>query len=1123
MQRSSLHLCCQSLVKLQNVLSARAPCALFIAAALLLVLSSATSAQSVSDRHWVTYRQPDGLASNDVFAIVAQDGAVWVATANGVSRYNGLWQSYTTMFSQTPDGFEQVPFGKVTALALDRREGRLWAGIETGVVARWQEDTGWLVVSSIDAKISSLASSGNTLWIGTDSGLLRLEDGALQPVSEIGETPIYAIKVLDGFVWIGAQDALWMMSDNMTAIEEHRPRHQESGALLNGPFTAIWLQSVNDIWAATPTTIFEYYADRREAVSYPFPFGNDVASITAIEVAEKDSIWVTSNGAGAAQFRLAGKEIASMRSWGSAMQGGLTADNVRDVVTDQDGSVWFATSVGVYRYQPWAFLDVGDIVDALPVNDLMFDRLGNLWVATAGEGVQVRSDRYRQATVYLPDGIGLPGGTIYALQQDELGRVWAATNRGIAYYESQKWRQPPVLRNEALTTVGVMRADALGLWIGTASGLLRYQFANQSIYTEPLTRGQSITAMEFDSLGQLWVAGGNGAIWRYTTDQRWQRVTRPAEPMPSDTPVAVFAPESEPPGSMLVAFRSGGVYRYQNSTWISLEKSRKIGEQRIYALLSDPATDSIWIGGETGLTRIDSYGVARFDSQDGLQLGAVRAIVRDASGGYWFGGDRGLAYYTPEQGKPWVHVAEVRGADWQEQSQGWGAHTDVPIEVAFTYGDLQTNAAKLQIFSRLLHDDEVQSWQLLPTKMFLSTFATPGRYTLEFMVRDQALNYSPVQSIDFVVTPAPVYVAVPILGKVESRVFQLLVLFGMLAVVGFGFVSFEIVQHRRRVGEAVARGFNPYISGEPVRREDMFFGRHELLQRIVSTLHNNSIMIHGERRIGKTTLLYQLANTLRQINDRDYWFAALYVDLEGTTETTFFHFLMEEIAHHVYTLDGLDTQYLAILDGLHYHAAPANFYSDREFSRDLRQIIAILEAYGAEHRPGKQLRLILLMDEMDTVSRFNHLVQQQLRRIFMREFAVSLGAVVAGIEISKDWERIESPWFNMFNEIAMQPFTRQESIQLLVEPVRGYYLYEPEALDFILQQSDGRPYRLQQYGLEAVNEMLRHKRRRITQRDALIAHQIILENSQLGVSAVTALEPESPGLIATAPNATPVG
>jgi hypothetical protein len=81
----------------------------------------------------------------------------------------------------------------------------------------------------------------------------------------------------------------------------------------------------------------------------------------------------------------------------------------------------------------------------------------------------------------------------------------------------------------------------------------------------------------------------------------------------------------------------------------------------------------------------------------------------------------------------------------------------------------------------------------------------------------------------------------------------------------------------------------------------------------------------------------------------------------------------------------------------------------------------------------------------------------------------------------------------------MTPFTRQESIQLLVEPVRGYYIYEPEALEFILEQSDGRPYRLQQYGMESVNEMLRHKRRRITRRNALDAHATIQANSQLGI------------------------
>ncbi|MCB0072734.1 MAG: hypothetical protein KDE20_14790 [Caldilineaceae bacterium] len=125
------------------------------------------------------------------------------------------------------------------------------------------------------------------------------------------------------------------------------------------------------------------------------------------------------------------------------------------------------------------------------------------------------------------------------------------------------------------------------------------------------------------------------------------------------------------------------------------------------------------------------------------------------------------------------------------------------------------------------------------------------------------------------------------------------------------------------------------------------------------------------------------------------------------------------------------------------------------------------------------------------LSRYDQLVQQQLRRIFMRDFAATMGAVVAGIQISKEWDRVESPWFNMFNEIALQPFTREQALELLIEPVRNIYRYDPETLDFIIEKSNGRPYRLQQYALIAVNYMLARRHRRIYLEDAQAAHEDI--------------------------------
>ncbi|MEE8524761.1 MAG: hypothetical protein V3T72_12575, partial [Thermoanaerobaculia bacterium] len=64
-----------------------------------------------------------------------------------------------------------------------------------------------------------------------------------------------------------------------------------------------------------------------------------------------------------------------------------------------------------------------------------------------------------------------------------------------------------------------------------------------------------------------------------------------------------------------------------------------------------------------------------------------------------------------------------------------------------------------------------------------------------------------------------------------------------------GALGWRRVQRRRRLRR---RRFNPYIAGAPVLDEDLFFGREGLIDRILQTVHNNSLLLHGERRIGKT-------------------------------------------------------------------------------------------------------------------------------------------------------------------------------------------------------------------------------------------------------------------------------
>src|SRR5262249_1341025 len=84
---------------------------------------------------------------------------------------------------------------------------------------------------------------------------------------------------------------------------------------------------------------------------------------------------------------------------------------------------------------------------------------------------------------------------------------------------------------------------------------------------------------------------------------------------------------------------------------------------------------------------------------------------------------------------------------------------------------------------------------------------------------------------------------------------------GILTGAALGVFQLEGLRRRNRLR---TRRFNPYVAGAPVLKDDLFLGREALLGRILQTIHNNSIMLYGERRIGKTSLQHNLKKRLKQ-------------------------------------------------------------------------------------------------------------------------------------------------------------------------------------------------------------------------------------------------------------------
>jgi len=330
-------------------------------------------------------------------------------------------------------------------------------------------------------------------------------------------------------------------------------------------------------------------------------------------------------------------------------------------------------------------------------------------------------------------------------------------------------------------------------------------------------------------------------------------------------------------------------------------------------------------------------------------------------------------------------------------------------------------------------------------------------YITEFTLDDQLVEgrstYQLVATDNAGLTTSAEYAVVYALPFYRSPLFQLAV-----AVVPVLVLAGVWAHRTRRRRQLMKRRFNPYIAGAPVLDTEMFFGREQLIDRILQTIHNNSLLLYGERRIGKTSLLHHLRRRLLQLDDPQYEFFPVYVDLQGTPESQFFVTLAEDVLHELAPLlDGMQPA-----EGLD----PDADYGYRELVADLRRVIKALE-----DTTSKQVKLVLLIDEVDELNAYDPRVNQRLRSLFMKSFAENLVAVVSGVEIRKQWDLEGSPWYNFFEEIEVPPIAREDAVELITRPIGSVFKVDRAVADRIIELTDRRPYHLQRLCVALVNRM----------------------------------------------------
>ncbi len=340
------------------------------------------------------------------------------------------------------------------------------------------------------------------------------------------------------------------------------------------------------------------------------------------------------------------------------------------------------------------------------------------------------------------------------------------------------------------------------------------------------------------------------------------------------------------------------------------------------------------------------------------------------------------------------------------------------------------------------------------TEFSLSDHLARGRSTYRLTATDGA---GLVTSGEYTVIYAPPYYRSPWF-------------LSLLVAVPVGLAAAAWARRASRRRRLLGRRFNPYIAGAPVLDESLFFGRRGLIERILQTIHNNSLLLHGERRIGKTSLQHHLKRRLQEIQDPGYDFYPVYIDLQGTPQDRFFATLAEDVF----------TELAPVLGDLGPSASPFDdpAYGYRQLVADLRSVLKALQAHS-----HKRVKLVLLIDEVDELNDYDPRINQRLRSLFMKSFAENLVAVVSGVEIRKQWEKEGSPWYNFFEEIEVTAIDREDAEALIRQPIRGMFSIEPGVVDRIIELTDRKPYAIQRFCIALVNRLHEQKRRTITLSD----------------------------------------
>lgn len=618
------------------------------AVTLFILLHLTGFAQQVKQYSFKHFSVSNGLAANRVTSVVQdREGYIWMATTNGLQRYDG--NSFLT-FQAHENNPASIPANDINALYVDKK-GNLWLISDNdhiGIFDTKKFTYRKAYLPKDEAKYLMLLhltelATGELLLIKDSRAIFRYmaEKNTFVPADYILPYP-KGWKVNE-ITWDTGRKKYWISCDSGLVQYDPATKHinYRNHNIDNDPVIAVFADQRAPASARTDSegNVFFYYWIPTEPTPYIMQYNRRLKKATRFSLIEKLKLgyhepagfltqrngrtWIYGMPFFAEWHTQTNSFISLANEYKNEQS--IKFDYLFRAVEDREGNIWLATDNGVFLFNPDAQLfntynlvRPGEKIQEPAVQAIEETGDGRILVGCWSGGLFCFDTNFNSLPVPAAFKLRYRHMSIWDMAlHSKTRQLWITQQGGVIDIYNPKTERAIQLQPAIFgqSTIRQIDEDTSGnLWFGTQSGKLikwNYQKANgdpQKGY-ELIYQTSRIFKVHYDYAGYIWLATlGNGLI---KIDATTHKVVR------------TFTTESAP-GERLFMNSPGDMTYYDDSTLIVSARCLNI------------------INTKTNKVRF-------ITTEDGLPSNTTESLQRDKDGIVWIGMTNGICRLNMQQ------------------------------------------------------------------------------------------------------------------------------------------------------------------------------------------------------------------------------------------------------------------------------------------------------------------------------------------------------------------------------------------------------------------------------------------------------------------------------------------